>query len=284
MDAHPRPWAPIVVDVATMPFEPRPPRPHKYRPDIACDGWSNAHFTVRLASVRGYAHRYAGITRQDAVEARAHPGTGAVVFAVADGVASAPFADIGANMACELAVVWLLEELDRNPSDPDGGAMLDEVAAAMCERFGGRPADLAAAFGTTLVAGAVMPGRNGPHGTVVGVGDSAAWLLRERRFTPLVGAKESQLSTVVTSVVPALPDPSDRTDPVAFDVPFDAVLLVGTDGFGDPLGDGSGLVGQLFADVLGEVPPPLALAHALDFSRETFDDDRTLVAIWPGRP
>ncbi|MGH3832079.1 MAG: hypothetical protein ACRDRS_16810 [Pseudonocardiaceae bacterium] len=59
------------------------------------------------------------------------------------------------------------------------------------------------------------------------------------------------------------------------------VLLVGTDGFGDPLGDGSGLVGDLFREVLASPPPPLGLAHALDFSRETFDDDRTLLVVWP---
>jgi hypothetical protein len=59
------------------------------------------------------------------------------------------------------------------------------------------------------------------------------------------------------------------------------VLLVGTDGFGDPLGDGDGLVGQLFARELAAPPSPLWYAHLLDFSRETFDDDRTLVAVWP---
>jgi protein phosphatase 2C-like protein len=222
------------------------------------------------------------VSRQDAVEARAHPRTGAVVFAVADGVASAPFADVGAHLACELAVMWLLEELDRDPDGPDCAEILDEVAAAMCERLGGHPSELAATFGTTLVAGAVMPGPDRPYATVVQVGDSAAWLLRHGRFAPLVATKAARLSTVVISSVPALPDRSDWAGPVGFDLPPDGVLLVGTDGFGDPLGDGTGLVGQLFADVLDEVPPPLALAHALDFSRETFDDDRTLVAIWPG--
>jgi len=277
-------WAPIVVDIAIAPFEPRPPRLHNYRPDVVCDGWSNRYFTVRLASVRGYAHRYAGVCRQDAVEARSHPPTGAVVFAVADGVASAPLADIGAHMACELAIVALLERLDREPEALDCTDILDEIAAAMCERLDGHPSELAATYGTTLVAGAVLPGPDGPHGTVVQAGDSAAWLLRERQFTPLILTKAARLSTVVTSSVLALPDRSDSIAPVQFDIPPGAVFLVGTDGFGDPLGDGGGLVGRLFADVLREVPPALALAHALDFSRETFDDDRTLVAIWGSQP
>lgn len=50
---------------------------------------------------------------------------------------------------------------------------------------------------------------------------------------------------------------------------------------GDPLGDGDGRVGALFARHLAVPPTPLRLAHVLDFSHETFDDDRTLVAVWP---
>jgi hypothetical protein len=32
------------------------------------------------------------------------------------------------------------------------------------------------------------------------------------------------------------------------------------------------------------VPSLIEFAHMVDFSRETFDDDRTLVAVWPRRP
>jgi hypothetical protein len=59
------------------------------------------------------------------------------------------------------------------------------------------------------------------------------------------------------------------------------VLLIGTDGFGDPVGDGRGVVAQLFCGELERPVPPLGFAHLLDFYRETFDDDRTLVALWP---
>src|SRR5438270_13954579 len=86
------PWAPVVVDQPIVEFEPRPARPtyrpltSSYRPDSIVDGWSSEHFTVRAASVRGYAHRYAGTPRQDDLAVAAHPATRAVVFAVADGV------------------------------------------------------------------------------------------------------------------------------------------------------------------------------------------------------
>ena len=51
-----------------------------------------------------------------------------------------------------------------------------------------------------------------------------------------------------------------------------------------PLGTGHGGVGNLFRDVLTGpcVPSLIEFARAVDSSRETFDDDRTLVAVWPG--
>jgi len=61
------------------------------------------------------------------------------------------------------------------------------------------------------------------------------------------------------------------------------VLLLGTDGIGDPLGSGYGGVGNLFRELFAGPEPPsiIEFAHAVDFSRETFDDDRTLVAVMP---
>ena len=78
-------WTPIVVDIPTVSFEPRPPLMRYFRPDTICDGWSTKEIVVRLAAVRGYSHRYAGVPRQDAAEVRLHP-SGVVVLAVAGGV------------------------------------------------------------------------------------------------------------------------------------------------------------------------------------------------------
>jgi hypothetical protein len=52
---------------------------------------------LRLASVRGYSHRYHGIPRQDAADIAYETHSGAVVFAVADGVSSAAYPHIGAG-------------------------------------------------------------------------------------------------------------------------------------------------------------------------------------------
>ena len=58
---------------------------------------------------------------------------------------------------------------------------------------------------------------------------------------------------------------------------------MGPDGIGDPLAAGHDGVGNLFDEVLTGpgAQSLIEFAHAVDFSREAFDDDRTLVAMWP---
>ncbi len=101
------------------------------------------------------------------------------------------------------------------------------------------------------------------------------------RFTRIEGGKDEIEGGLWSSAVVGLPRLPDVLEPSRVDLGARDVLLVGTDGFGDPLGSGDGDVGRLFADVLGGgAPSLLEFAHVLDFSRETFDDDRTLVAVW----
>ena len=87
-----------------MDFEPKPPSSRYYLPDTIFDGWSTEHFTIRLASVRGYSHRYRGVPRQDDAEVVFHPESGTVLFAVADGVAGASEPHVGAVTACLRAI------------------------------------------------------------------------------------------------------------------------------------------------------------------------------------
>ena len=133
---------------------------------------------------------------------------------------------------------------------------------------------------TTLVLAVVTPSADGVVAQLVRAGDSGAWLLRGGGYTAVfdVQAPDAALLSSAVSPLPRLPSP---VVPVTRALSPDTVLLVGTDGFGNPLGDGTGLVGDLFAEALHTPPPALGFAHALDFSRETFDDDRTLVALWP---
>ncbi|MGH4011829.1 MAG: protein phosphatase 2C domain-containing protein [Pseudonocardiaceae bacterium] len=280
-------WAPVVVDRPVSSFDPRPANRSPYRPDTIVDAWSTSAFTVRLASIRGYAHRYYGTPRQDDAVIAVHDPTGSLIFAVADGVSAAERAEIGAQLACGAAADGMLAALD-NPRGPDWTQLVASVARRLVEQVRprhGSPGDdserAEKLFATTLVAGFVRPTDMGLVATLVQVGDSGAWLLDRGCYVGVLRQKSNPDAPVFSSTVSALPQLPTQIYPVTVQLALGTVLLVGTDGFGDPLGDGSGLVGDLFREVLASPPPPLGLAHALDFSRETFDDDRTLLVVWP---
>jgi hypothetical protein len=281
-------WAPIIVDKPIIDFEPKPPTSSRlYLPDTIFDGWSTDHFTVRLASVRGYSHRYDGLPRQDAAEVVFHQESGAILFAVADGVSGASESHLGATMACLTAVQMMKRQLSTASRAIDllqvVQAAAERLTASAAEQLGQNqptPAAVIGLFATTLVTGYVRSSPEGADLTMVQVGDSSAWVLHHNRYSPILGRKDDPHSPVVSSEVSPLPRIPEHLTPAEFRLAPDKVLLVGTDGFGDPLGDGEGRVGHLFARHLRTPPPARGLAHLLDFSRDTFDDDRTLVVVW----
>ncbi|MEU9335045.1 protein phosphatase 2C domain-containing protein [Streptomyces sp. NPDC048290] len=289
-------WRRFVLGTAAPRVEPKPPPADPYRPDTFFDGWSTSRLTVRLASVRGDQHRFGGVPRQDDAVVAWHEPTGTVVFAVADGVSAAPLSHIGATLACRTAVGDLLAQLDEDRSEPDWPRVLQAAAYQLLMRVaaGREPgererAEAARTLATTLVAGTVAPRRDGDlQVTLVRAGDSSAWCLRAGDYAPLFRDTDGDTESggISSTAVVALPRLSGRPRPISYTLPGDSVLLVGTDGFGVPLGDGTGMVGAHFAQHLAEPPEPRGLAHLLDFSRETFDDDRTLLAVWrrPRRP
>jgi hypothetical protein len=278
-------WGTPVIGTAVTDFEPRPPVSVSYRPDIVVDGWQTDDFVVRAASVRGYVHRYRGTPRQDDMAIACHERTGAVVFAVADGVSAAPHSHIGATAACRTAVTAILADLDSESGQVAWQGVVQRTAWQLIEQARAvlnREADSEMAereLATTLVTGLVRQAATGPEVSMIQVGDSSAWLLRDGRYRCLLDAKYSADAEVVTSATTALPrDP--RVTPRGGPIAPGEVLLIGTDGFGDPLGDGDGDVGHHFASLLSRPRSPFVFASGLDFSRETFDDDRTLVAVW----
>lgn len=120
------------------------------------------------------------------------------------------------------------------------------------------------------------------------IGDSGAWLLDPSRTTtptgryqPLFDAKTGPDDLILSNDVSPLPHVPDPLPVTSTRLAAHEALLIGTDGFGDPLGEGDGQVGALFAHHLAQPPTLLWFAHLVDFTRETFDDDRTLLAIWP---
>jgi len=283
-------WAPIVVDEPIVDFEPKPPTTNSYRPDTVFDGWSSEYLTVRLASVRGYSHRYSGLPRQDDAVVEFHRGSGAVLFAVADGVSSARQSDVGASTACMTAIATMRRQLDTGRGmdltyvAEDAARSLTAQAAQMLDQDQVTAAAVEELLATTLVAGYIAPSADGCGGAIIQIGDSSAWILAQDRFYPMLEQKNDPHAEFISSAVSPLPRIPEHLAAVEFSLCSGDALLIGTDGFGDPLGDGEGKVGYLFAENLRRPPPGRGLAHLLDFSRDTFDDDRTLVAVWPRPP
>jgi serine/threonine protein phosphatase PrpC len=265
-----------------------------FRPDTLLDGWSTDTITVRGASQRGHLHRYNGAPRQDDFTAH-HLPDGRVIVLVADGVSGAPQSHLGAATATKHAAEWLHAHLGPDPADTDWTALIKSTAWALTERaqtlLGLPTPDPVRAeeqLATTLVCAVIEPTATGSlRAYLIGVGDSSAWLLpTSGRFIELLGAKAVTADGMSSSAVAGLPRvPTDIT-PAVVEITPGEVLVIGTDGIGDPLGGGEGGVGNLLREVLTEpgTPSLIEFAHAVDFSRETFDDDRTLVAIWPRPP
>ncbi|MFE2061831.1 protein phosphatase 2C domain-containing protein [Streptomyces sp. NPDC059467] len=284
------PWQPILIDGAAPGFTYRPPAGGlSYRPDTVCDGWSTDALDLRLASVRGYAHRAEGRPREDDAAAAYDEISKAVVFAVADGVSDARQPHIGSQLACRSAVGELLDQVRANGGHvTDWGKLLGTVhwqlreqAARLLRRQDATVEETADLLATTLVAGAATPTPEGVQVALVSVGDSGVWAIKHGQLYGLSGGKELGSDGLVSSAVQPLPYVPADIRPRAVHLDPGMVLLVGTDGFGDPVGDGRGRVADLFTNELTTPIPPLAFAFTLDFYRETFDDDRTLLALWP---
>jgi serine/threonine protein phosphatase PrpC len=280
-------WGPVIVDQPILDFEPKPPVGRLYFPDTVCDGWSTDHLTLRMASVRGYSHRYSGLPRQDDAEIAYDSVSGSVAFAVADGVSSAPHSQVGARIACQSAVDMIFRELNcQDAASFSWSAVINKTSEALV-----RQADMilnqqdvtletaTACLGTTLIAGYISPSAEGLLSEVARVGDSSSWVLQRGMYYPTFETKSTD--NLISSSVSPLPRIPEVISVAKVRIGGDSVFLIGTDGFGDPLGDGDGMVGRLFAEHLSTVPPTHSFAHLLDFSRETFDDDRTLIGVWP---
>jgi serine/threonine protein phosphatase PrpC len=270
----------IAADYYSLPF----------RPDVVIDGWSTDTMTVRGVSQRGHLHRYNGAPRQDDFAVHRLPN-GRVIVLVADGVSAARQSHLGAATVTKQAADWLHSNLGDDLARTDWLALLKDAAWALAERAQSLlgldvpdPVRAEEELSTTLVCAVIEP--TGPHtlrAYLVSAGDSAAWLLSAGHFIEIVAGKTVPAAGVASSAVVGLPRLPPEVTPLVVDIAANDVLLIGTDGIGDPLGNGQGGVGNLFRDVLTRPSPPslIEFAHAVDFSRETFDDDRTLVAVWP---
>jgi hypothetical protein len=284
----------LVVGAASPDVEPAVVgegfRQFPFRPDTVVDGWSNDEITVRAASLRGHFHRYNGAPRQDDVAVHLM-ADGRLVAVAADGVSAARQSHLGSSTVVAYAAKWLQMHAPHESAETDWMALVKNTAWALAlqaqellKLHDPDPGKAEQELATTMVCAlveTVAPGNL--RAFLIGVGDSAAWILRNGEFMPVLGGKAVGEGGISSSAVAGLPRVPNEIEPAVVEFGVGDVLLLGTDGFGDPLGSGQGGVGNLFRDLFSGARPPslIEFAHALDFSRETFDDDRTLIAIMP---
>jgi serine/threonine protein phosphatase PrpC len=281
---------PVTIGEPAADIEPLLAVSEPYRPDTVADGGSVFGLTVRAASVRGLFKRYVGGPRQDDMCLAMHEPTRTLIAAVADGVSGAPRSHVGAALAVRHASAAVVRQLDRDGEQAlDWNEVFDQAAWALVDehrRAAGDPSSgvepAALALATTLAVATIRVQDDGARVQTAAVGDSPAVVLGHG-FRTLTGG-ETRTDGLIGGGVRALPRHPRAWTATELRLATDEVLLVCTDGLALPLGDGTGEVGRVLARELARPPEVIDFARLLDFSRSTYDDDRTLVAVWAGPP
>jgi serine/threonine protein phosphatase PrpC len=251
-----------------------------YRPDTIADGGTAFGLTVRAASVRGLYKRYTGGPRQDDICLRLHADSATLIAAVADGVSGASRSDLGAALAVRYATAAVARQLDGDRLDwtvvfeQAAWALVEEHRRA-CGDGGAGVEEASRSLATTLLVAAVR----GSEVELAAVGDSPAFLLKGKDYDPVVSEPE-RVDGLVGGGVDALPRSAGAVQVARRSLDPGAVLLLCTDGLALPLAGGGGEVGTTLARELARPPDVVDFARLLDFSRSTYDDDRSLVAVW----
>jgi serine/threonine protein phosphatase PrpC len=292
---------PLTIGEPAPPINVRLSAVDPYRPDTVADGGEAFGLVTRAASVRGLFKRYLGGSRQDDFCLQLHVPTRTLVVAVADGVSAAPRSHLGAALAVRQAAAAVVRQLDAGEVELDWNEVFSQAAWSLVEEHRRACSDssagveeAAASLATTLAVAALTaddadsdgdPACAGPRLEqyrlqVAAVGDSPTLVLSQGKFVRVVGDEEDPHG-LIGGGVRALPR---HTKPAVAEPrtlePKD-VLLVCTDGLALPLADGKNEVGRTLTRELANPPDIVDFARLLDFSRSTYDDDRTLVTVWP---
>ncbi|HEX3787545.1 MAG TPA: protein phosphatase 2C domain-containing protein [Pseudonocardiaceae bacterium] len=273
-----------------------------YRPELALDAvmvgqeGESPFAALRAASIRGLSHRHYGEVRQDEYAFRVTPDNRYLVVCVADGVSAGKWSHLAALWGSRGGVDDLCRILrDTEPEDIDWPRFVGEVAAQVEQagrdhllRHGVLPEDVgttrqvAGQLATTVLYAVVcLSGSAAGQAHVYGIGDTSVWVLADGHWHPRQPIKNDG-AEVYSSSVTALPLlPRELPPVIRTRVAPGQVLVLMTDGVGDPLGDGTGSVAEFLADRWCLPPSGLEFAAQVDFRRSTFDDDRTVVALWP---
>lgn len=287
---------------------PIPDRNFPGVPDIAVDGYRTVACTsgvaveLRAASVRGLSHRHYGKVRQDAYGVRQSEDGRWLVVAVADGVSAGHYSHLAAEVVTSYALDLLVQYLagDGDPAEVPWHDFLSAVAIQMARHAraslqadgvdltGMTVRQVAGYLAATSLFALVDTVANDDGALPVylkELGDTSGWVVRGGRTWDALQVVKNEGAEIASSAVSALPivpaDPGPTT--CTFLDPNDVLVLM-SDGIGDPLGPGIGEVGEFLAASWAKPPPPLEFAAQVDFARKSFDDDRTALAVWPVPP
>jgi serine/threonine protein phosphatase PrpC len=258
-------------------------------PDSVLDGAAAPGLAIRGASLRGDEHRFYGTTRQDSmgIWKVSDKHTEAFLVCVADGVGSQPLSQLGSLEACRLVHEYVpssVTALLNADEDDELPGLCQELAervalelAEIASRVRADPKELS----TTLVAALVDASPVNPDErryVAFGVGDSGAFLLRDRVFHALFADQHD--TTITSTGTNALPTSVGRA--VTYGgmlVPGD-MLMICTDGLSNPMRNAK--VTEQLTEWWGQgTIPQLALfGWQLSFRAKTYSDDRSAVCVW----
>lgn len=278
---------------------PYPDRENWHRRDSVFDGFTlgrtrtGRSLVLRAASVRGLSHRAYGKPRQDEYGYQVTPDNRYLVLCVADGLASGPRSHLAAEVAVRTGTALLVAALAATPpADLDWEQIVGEVAGHIVTYARKRlpdgvdmtVEDVAGWMGTTATYAVVDLADEVLDVHAVTVGDSSVWVLRADGWQPLSDVKNADVD-VATSAVEALPRVAQRDRPrLHTRVGAGEALVLMTDGVGDALGGGDGEVGAFLGAAWRTPPHEVEFVGQVGFSRRSFDDDRTVIALWPAVP
>ncbi|TDC11490.1 hypothetical protein E1267_00705 [Nonomuraea longispora] len=244
-------------------------------PGVALDGGMLAQTTVRAVSIRGRRHRYRGEPLQDAYAVRLSADGRWVIAAVADGLGSTSHAEHAAAVAVRAATNLALT--------PDHGwhAAFATIAGEVMRATARFHATGAASDppATTLTI-AVVPADGGRGiAACAAIGDSPALWLHGGTWTELFPPDGRRPGNFTS----ALPDDLGELRERQIDWQPGDVLVLCSDGFGTAMGGGGSLLAQQLATLWCSPPELRSFLHDVDFQLSTYDDDRTVLALWAGR-
>ncbi|WP_052434017.1 protein phosphatase 2C domain-containing protein [Streptacidiphilus melanogenes] len=256
---------------------------------IAADEATVGAFTVRAASVIGPGHRCAqpAEPRQDAYRIGRSRDSRYAIVAVADGLSSGAWSDIGSTTASSRAVTLLREQIDAVGFEKlDVEALYGQIAESVAGQAAVRgvgSSDVSTVLITAVIA---EPDANGVAEAWIGwLGDSSAWLLHPQHPVWLFSsgeAKDRAAVVVSNEVAGGLPDTPHLARGHYVRLAPGAALALVTDGIGDAWADDEGNVNAYFANAWRSPVPATRFTADVGFDAPQCLDDRTAVVVWNG--